>query len=554
MLALVTGLQENELYSIDLQNPEAVLATVSGETIPAEEFRTRYVDYLLATGLKDELRYRSHFLNTLIAERLLVQEAFEAGIANEARFGAASAKSRKKLLIEAYVQHAVFDTLQVAEEELQDMFVRANTTLTARHLYANTKPEAELLYDRLNQGESFEALALEVFADTALANSGGMIGSFTFDEMDPAFEQAAYALAVGETSAPVKTAQGYSIIQVTDRFTKPLLTEYEYATRRDKMYQYVNRTKRLEARSQLVDDIENSLQPAFNEAALDLLIDQIQGKSIMPVEQEAVQAWEKEVLVSFRIDDQSDLWTLADFRAAASLTSEAQRMRISSRQDLLQFVKGLLIREEMARRSEALELDQSILFIQAQQKAIRTWVWEDAVQQFTAMQEVQEDTLRTYYKAYADEFELPERVRVWEILLNTKREAEEIKSTLKDEAFEVQASQYTLRPGGRQSNGDLGYLTRDQLGLLADAVFASSPSEVLGPLEIAGKYVLLKVGERQPSRQMTLDEAKPEIINQLKSGVVKENMKRKISRLRNQHAVEIDEELLAVLPLKKTND
>ena len=125
---------------------------------------------------------------------------------------------------------------------------------------------------------------------------------------------------------------------------------------------------------------------------------------------------------------------------------------------------------------------------------------------------------------------------------------------MKDEAFEVLASQYTVRPGGRQSNGDLGYLSQDQLGLLSDAVFAASPGDVLGPLEIAGKYVLLKVGDLEPARQMTLEEAKPEIVSQLKSGIVKENMKQKISRLRNQHAVDIDEALLAALPLKKTND
>lgn len=53
-------------------------------------------------------------------------------------------------------------------------------------------------------GESFEALAEEVFTNPYLANNGGDIGEFTVDEMDIAFENAAFALNVGDVSAPVK--------------------------------------------------------------------------------------------------------------------------------------------------------------------------------------------------------------------------------------------------------------------------------------------------------------------------------------------------------------
>ena len=92
-----------------------------------------------------------------------------------------------------YAAGAIYDTVQVRERDVADLFVRVNTTLKARHLYARTREQADRLYARLQAGETFEDLAREGFADSVLAARGGSVGYFEFDEMDPAFEDAAFA-------------------------------------------------------------------------------------------------------------------------------------------------------------------------------------------------------------------------------------------------------------------------------------------------------------------------------------------------------------------------
>ena len=81
---VLAGLLLLSYRSADVTGQQLTLATVDHEVIPAEEFRMRYIDFILATGLKDEFQYRSHFLNTLIAERLLILEAKEQGIESSA--------------------------------------------------------------------------------------------------------------------------------------------------------------------------------------------------------------------------------------------------------------------------------------------------------------------------------------------------------------------------------------------------------------------------------------------------------------------------------------
>lgn len=75
---------------------------------------------------------------------------------------------------------------------------------------------AESLIARLELGESFDYL-VDLYSDDPTADfNQGDLGWFAKGRMVPAFEEAAFALSVNETSAPVETEFGYHLIQVTD--------------------------------------------------------------------------------------------------------------------------------------------------------------------------------------------------------------------------------------------------------------------------------------------------------------------------------------------------
>lgn len=68
---------------------------------------------------------------------------------------------------------------------------------------------------RLQEGESFEALASELSEDPGSAQTGGKLDAVGKGIFDPAFEDALWALnETGEVSAPVKTDFGYHIIRL----------------------------------------------------------------------------------------------------------------------------------------------------------------------------------------------------------------------------------------------------------------------------------------------------------------------------------------------------
>ncbi|GAB5518283.1 MAG: hypothetical protein RhofKO_05340 [Rhodothermales bacterium] len=505
------------------------IASVAGLHVDAEAFRVLYIDYLLRTGLEDSPTLRRTLLQQQVADKLYLKSAYDEGIQSTPAYAEAAERLRQKALLDAYAESVLYDTLTVEEQEVRAMFVRANTTLEARHLYARTRAQAEALHSRLEQGESFETLAAEVFADPQLAASGGSVGTFGFDEMDPAFEEAAYQLAPGEISQPVKTAQGYSIIQLTDRFTKPLITETEYQNRRDNMTAYVRYRKQIAARQAHTAELRESLNIQVGDAGIAALVGQISGQDVVD------EADMSTPVVQFTREGVGVTWTLADFREAARYTDAQQRAQIENETVLRQFVDGLVVRAEMLRRAEAASLLEQPEAARHYAKALEDWTVRRAKDEVRAATTVPDDSVRAYFERYRDEYTTPLEIQVSEILVDTKAEAEHIQTQLAHDSFSALAAEHSLRPGASETGGSLGFVRQAQLGRFGDQVFDAAEGEVLGPVEIAGRYALLQVGERRSAQPATFEEVAPQIRRELQAEAAEAAVKHGAAALRARY-------------------
>ncbi len=97
----------------------------------------------------------------------------------------------------------------------------------ARHILVADEETAKQVLERLNKGEDFAKVAQEVSMDPGSASQGGDLGWFGKGQMVAPFEEAAYALQVGQISQPVQTTFGWHIIQLISHTTQPL-TAYRY--------------------------------------------------------------------------------------------------------------------------------------------------------------------------------------------------------------------------------------------------------------------------------------------------------------------------------------
>lgn len=262
LIALILYLVRPQLFSglgsAPPKTEDPLAATVNGQPIYAKDVARQL------ENLPPPMRAQADpvtILNQLIDERLLLDEAKQQGIAVGP--GEMSAEL-EKLLNDSQMSRADLDTLIASRNftsaEFEDLFMRrliitklvnrtilpsvnvsaeqarafydANPARFARpesveasHILVAAEEDAKALLGRLEKDEDFAQLAVDYSIDPSVNDSNqsgvslpgnkGNLGAFSRGYMVPAFDEAAFALDVGEISDPVQTPFGWHLIKVT---------------------------------------------------------------------------------------------------------------------------------------------------------------------------------------------------------------------------------------------------------------------------------------------------------------------------------------------------
>lgn len=164
---------------------------------------------------------------------------------------------RAQLLYEK-VQEELLDELAVSRFEQQ---------VWARHILVPEEADALQVLDRLDAGEDWNDLAAELSTDESNKDRGGDLGWFGPGRMVPEFEEAAFALDVGEISQPVQTSFGWHIIQSLGNEERPLT---------EQLYQ--------QARQQAFSDWLQDLRANSEIEIMDNWIDKVPTEPVLPQE------------------------------------------------------------------------------------------------------------------------------------------------------------------------------------------------------------------------------------------------------------------------------
>jgi hypothetical protein len=118
--------------------------------------------------------------------------------------------------------HALVET-QLLHDRLQAALAAEVPTsqdeVHVRHILLADLLTAQVIKQKLDNGEDFVALAAKYSTDTATKDNAGDLGWFGKGEQDPAIDTVAFTQTVGVTSNPIQSQSGtgYQIIQVIER-------------------------------------------------------------------------------------------------------------------------------------------------------------------------------------------------------------------------------------------------------------------------------------------------------------------------------------------------
>lgn len=160
-----------------------------------EAFQANYQNYL--SNLQNELRLTENDFRSIIENQIFRRKLTEA------------------------------ITADLTEEQEQ---------VWARHILVADETTAQEVLDVLEAGEGFSEVAARFSTDPSNKDTGGDLGWFSRETMDPSFSEAAFDLEIGEISQPVESQFGWHIIQTLGHEVR-VLTSSEIESLRQSTFQ-----------------------------------------------------------------------------------------------------------------------------------------------------------------------------------------------------------------------------------------------------------------------------------------------------------------------------
>jgi peptidyl-prolyl cis-trans isomerase C len=231
----------------------------------------------------------------------------------------------------------------------------------------------------------------------------------------------------------------------------------------------------------------------------DRLSKKLRDYDAVTVKSEQILSINKEdVLREYMIETLTEQWakknaiTVTD----AEINSEVDKIRATYPDDLA-FRRALT--------SENISMD-------SWRNALRSTLIQKKVAE-TLRQQISPSTakeLESYYDSHKDDFKLPERIRLKQIVLDREENAELVQQELKKGGkFEELAKKFSIAPDASQG-GDTGWIEHGALEVF-DTAFNLSIGKMSGILKSPYGYHILRVGQKSKARHLSFNEAKDSI-------------------------------------------
>jgi peptidyl-prolyl cis-trans isomerase C len=256
--------------------------------------------------------------------------------------------------------------------------------------------------------------------------------------------------------------------------------------------------------------------------------------------------------------------TLADYEAEVAKLAPSLRAEVAVNQvRLKQYLDNLYIARALAADARAGGLDKDPVLARQIAMAVDKLLAQAQVDRIEAAAATEFDQSAEKYTARARElydvnrtkYAVPERVKAAHILVKIRdgdkaaalAKATEIRARLEAGAdFAKVARESSDDPTVSKNNGELGYFVAKSMDpAFAAAAFAmTKPGEISAPVLTSFGYHIILFQGRRPAGMRTFDEAKPELMAELKAKAVADAKAEVTRRIFSDPTLKVDVELI----------
>jgi peptidyl-prolyl cis-trans isomerase C len=415
-----------------------VLARIGDEKLTVEDFK-RYIPLTQSffQSAQDEFDKKRMLLDTIVVTRLLVQAAYEKNIDKLPSIADAVQANRDQFLLEALYQTEVTDKIAYTDAEVRDYYDKLGNLVRASHILVNNADTAKALFERLKAGEDFGQLAYEYSLDPAAKHNRGDLGYFSYGSADQEIESAIFALGKGEVSPPFKGRSGWHLVKVVDQ--KPNEKRQDFQSLRVQLEQQVLSRKQYEVMMAYLEKIKQKYPVTVDQAVVDYVLHKRE------------QMYPPQLLANIALNDFDDTQldrnekelVLATWEGgnitfyqyvldARNTLAPQMRPNFDNIEGLREAIYQLKVRDILAYEANREGLEKTDAFNRTMQ-LFKDYSMADVMRADSISRPAAptEEELRKYYDEHRDEFLVPARIHLFEILLSDEMQARKLAREIK---------------------------------------------------------------------------------------------------------------------------
>ncbi len=232
-----------QLLAQTSQLTDVPLAKVKDIIITRKEFVSRYelAPMLERTIASQTSSNKMRFLISMIAEKLLVQEATERGLLTDSLYQLSVNSVERSLVRDELYRREVSNKIRISDPEVAEAIRASQVDYKVYFLFASTKEGADFLAQQLRHGKQLETMWIS--PDTTKQFEGPDSAIARWGEVDERMERVIYRMKLGQTSEPIQLDDGYYIVKLMGKSVTILEGDQDRKDLRDRVEKVLRKRK-----------------------------------------------------------------------------------------------------------------------------------------------------------------------------------------------------------------------------------------------------------------------------------------------------------------------
>ncbi|HEC99953.1 MAG TPA: hypothetical protein ENN18_06200 [Proteobacteria bacterium] len=458
------------------------------------------------------------YVNKLIDERLIVQEAYRMGLDKDPWVQNKMHEYKLRESVVRLYKEEVQDRVWVSDDEMRRFYNEQMEETHIRQLTVGNEENALNIRDQIAAGSDMAALAREHSIDM-FKDKGGDRGFLRRWQLPEAVRDIAFSLKAGQITPVIKTPSGYQIIKIEEKKPAPEKSLEEIRQVAEKHF----RKKKEEAQGQEV--LKRYHKQADIVISEDLLAE-------LPVSVDAArdERWTKDERPIVKIGE--EILTVRDFYQQLKDIPGSKLVADNPPALKRKFVDNWIDRKlvDIVALNRHYEQDADFgRMLKYYEEYLLKKIFAQKV--IYSQIKVSDELLRDYYGKHRDKYLKPVQYRIRQITVSDEAQARAILEQLRGGADFAWLAKNKSEDGLAEKGGDRGWISEDKLSFLSKAVSALKVGENSDVLSEGGAYYIVKLEARS--------DVDYEDLEQIKDVVQRDYVKENYEKLWTDYAKEL---------------